>query len=77
MLILGVIDNFSNFGFTTPLKNRCDQIVTDELSNILMTTRRKRILSETNVDEKRESKILTSERCRTIQSFYSKVRSTC
>ena len=39
--MLVVIDNFSKFGWTTPLKNKSSQSITDAFSQIIKTSRRK------------------------------------
>ena len=38
--ILRVIDNFSKYGWTVPLKNKSSQIISDEFSKILATSKR-------------------------------------
>ena len=39
--ILVVVDNFSKFGWTIPLKNKYAQSITDAFSQIIKTSRRK------------------------------------
>ena len=46
--ILVVIDNFSKFGWTIPLKNKYAQSITDAFSQIIKTSRRKSNLLETD-----------------------------
>ena len=46
--ILTVIDNFSNFGWTVPLKNKFAKTVTEEFSNIINNSERKPKLLETD-----------------------------
>ena len=46
--ILVVIDNFSKFGWTTPLKNKHAQSITDEFSKIIKTSNRKPNLVESD-----------------------------
>ena len=46
--ILVVIDNFSKFGWTMPLKNKYAQSITDAFSQIIKTSRRKPNLLETD-----------------------------
>ena len=46
--ILVVIDNFSKFGWTIPLKNKYSQSITDAFSQIIKTSRRKPNLLETD-----------------------------
>ena len=46
--ILVVIDNFSKFGWTIPLKNKYAQSITDAFSQINKTSRRKPNLLETD-----------------------------
>ena len=45
--ILVVIDSFSKFGWTIPLKNKYAQSITDAFSQIIKTSRRKPNLLET------------------------------
>ena len=46
--ILVVIDNFSKFGWTTPLKNKYAQAILDEFSKIIKTSNRKPNLIESD-----------------------------
>ena len=46
--ILVVIDNFSKFGWTVPLKNKYAQSITDAFSQIIKTSKRKPNLLETD-----------------------------
>ena len=46
--ILVIIDNFSNFGWTIPLKNKYAQSITDAYSQNIKTSRRKPNLHETD-----------------------------
>ena len=46
--ILVVIDNFSKFGWTIPLKNKYAQSITDSFSQIIITSKRKPNLLETD-----------------------------
>ena len=46
--ILVVIDNFSNFGWTVPLKTKFSQTITDEVSNLINKSKRKPNLIETD-----------------------------
>ena len=46
--ILVVIDNFSRFGWTTPLKNKYVQSITDAFSEIIKLSNRKPNLLETD-----------------------------
>ena len=46
--ILVIIDNFSKFGWTTPLKNKNAQTIKDSFENILITSKRKPNLIETD-----------------------------
>ena len=39
--VLVVIDNFSKFGWTVPLKNKNAQTIKDSFENILITSKRK------------------------------------
>ena len=50
--ILLVIDNFSRFGWTIPLKNKYAQSITDAFSEIIKTSRRKPNLLETDDGKK-------------------------
>ena len=43
-----ILDNFSKFGWTTPLKNKNAQSITDSLENILIRAKRKPNLIETD-----------------------------
>ena len=55
--ILVVIDNFSKFGWTIPLKNKYAQSITDAFSQIIKTSRRKPNLLETDDGKEYVSKI--------------------
>ena len=46
--VLVVIDNFSKFGFTSPLKNKNAQTIKDSFENILISSKRKPGLIETD-----------------------------
>ena len=46
--VLVVIDNFSNFGWTIPLKNKNAQTIKDSFENILTNSKRKPNLIETD-----------------------------
>ena len=46
--VLVIIENFSKYGWTVPLKNRNAQIIKDFLENILISSRRKPNLIETD-----------------------------
>ena len=46
--VLVTIDNFSNFGWTIPLKNKNAQTIKDSFENILITSKRKPNLIETD-----------------------------
>ena len=46
--VLVVIDNFSKFGWTVPLKNKNAQTIKDSLENILLSSKRKPSLIETD-----------------------------
>ena len=46
--ILVVVDNFSKFGWTIPVKNKYAQSITDAFSHISETTKRKPNLLETD-----------------------------
>ena len=46
--VLVVIDNFSKFGWTTPLKNKNAQTIKDSFENILINSKRKPNLIETD-----------------------------
>ena len=54
--ILTVIDNFSKFGWTVPLKNKFAKTVTEEFSNIINNSKRKPELLETD-----DAKIFTNK----------------
>ena len=58
--ILVVVDNFSKFGWTIPLKNKYAQSITDAFSEIIKTSRRKPNLLETD-DGKEYVKQIFSE----------------
>ena len=55
--ILVVIDNFSKFGWTIPLKNKYAQSITDAISQIIKTSRRKPSLLETDDGKEYVNKI--------------------
>ena len=44
--VLLIIDNFSNFGWTTPPKNKNAQIIKDSFENVLISSKRSPILIE-------------------------------
>ena len=46
--VLVVIDNFSKFGWTTPLKNKNAQTIKDSFENILISSKRKPNLVESD-----------------------------
>ena len=46
--VLVIIDNFSKFGWTTPLKNKNAQTIKDCFENILISSKRKPNLIETD-----------------------------
>ena len=46
--ILVIIDNFSKFGWTVPLKNKNAQTIKDSFENILISSKRKRNLIESD-----------------------------
>ena len=46
--VLVVIDNFSNFGWTVPLKNKNAQTIKDSFENIILNSRRKPNLIESD-----------------------------
>ena len=46
--VLVIIDNFSKFGWTLPLKNKNAQTIKDSFENILINSKRKPILIETD-----------------------------
>ena len=46
--VLVIIDNFSHFGFTVPLKNKNAQTIKDSFENILISLKRKPNLIETD-----------------------------
>ena len=50
--ILVVIDNFSKFGWTVPLKNKSAQTITDEVSDLIDKAKRKPNLIETDDGKK-------------------------
>ena len=49
--VLVVIDNFSKFGWTVPLKNKIAQTIKDSFENILISSKRKPNLIETDRGE--------------------------
>ena len=55
--ILVVIDNFSKFGWTIPLKNKYAQSITDAFSQIIKTSRRKPNVLETDDGKEYVNKI--------------------
>ena len=46
--VLVTIDNFSKFGWTVPLKNKNAQTIKDSFENILLSSKRKPNLIETD-----------------------------
>ena len=46
--VLVIIDNFSKYGWTVPLKNKNAQTIKDSFENILISSKRKPILIETD-----------------------------
>ena len=57
--ILVVIDNFSKFGWTIPLKNKYAQSITDAFSQIIKSSKRKPNLLETDDGKKYVNKIFS------------------
>ena len=57
--ILVVVDNFSKFGWTIPLKNQNAQSIRDAFSQIIKTSRRKPNLLETDDDKEYVDKIFS------------------
>ena len=55
--ILAVIDNFSKFGWTIPVKNKYAQSITDAFSQIIKTSKRKPNLLETDDGKEYVNKI--------------------
>ena len=55
--ILVVVDNYSKFGWTIPLKNKYAQSITDAFSQIIKTSRRKPNLLETDDGKEYVNKI--------------------
>ena len=55
--ILVVVDNFSKFGWTIPLRNKYAQSITDAFSQIIKTSRRKPNLLETDDSKEYVNKI--------------------
>ena len=55
--ILVVIDNFSKFGWTIPLKNKYSESITDAFSQIIKTSKRKPKLLETDDGKEYVNKI--------------------
>ena len=48
--VLVIVDNFSKFGWTVPLKNKNDQTLKDPFENILINSKRKPIFLEGDRD---------------------------
>ena len=46
--LLVIIDNFSKFGWTTPLKNKKDELIKDSFGNVLISSKRKPNLIESD-----------------------------
>ena len=46
--VLVIIDKFSKFGWTVPLKNKNAQTIKDTFANILISSKRKPLLIETD-----------------------------
>ena len=57
--ILVVVDNFSKFGWTIPLRNKYAQSITDAFSQIIKTSRRKPNLLETDDGKEYVKKIFS------------------
>ena len=55
--ILVIVDNFSKFGWTIPLKNKYSQSITDAFSQIIKTSKRKPNLLETDDGKEYVNKI--------------------
>ena len=55
--ILVVIDNFSTFGWIIPLTNKTSQTVTNSLENVLISSKRERILIEADRGKEFHNKI--------------------
>ena len=59
--ILVVVDSFSKFGWTIPLKNKYAQSITDGFSQIIKTSRRKPNLLETDDGKEYVNKIFSED----------------
>ena len=55
--VLVIIDNFSKFGWTIPLKNKNAQTIKDSFENILINSKRKPILFESDCGKEFYNKI--------------------
>ena len=55
--VLVIIDNFSKFGWTIPLKNKNAQTIKDSFENILISSKRRPDLIETDRGKELYSKI--------------------
>ena len=65
--VLVTIDNFSKFGWTTPLKNKNAQTIKDSFENILISSKRKPNLIETD-----RGKEFYNNICNIFQEFLNK-----
>ena len=79
--ILVVIDNFSKFGWVTSLRNKSSQTIVDEFSKIIINSKRKPNLLETDDGKEFVNKIfnefLKLNNIKQIFSVYFKGSSIC
>ena len=67
--VLVIIDNFSKFGWTIPLKNKNAQTIKDSFENILISSKRKPNLIETDRGKKFYNNIFQDFLKKTISNF--------
>ena len=70
--VLVVIDNFSKYGWTIPLKNKNAQIIKDSFENILISSKRKPNLIETDRGKEFYKNIFQSFLNKNSIKFYSR-----
>ena len=65
-----IIDNFSKYFWAIPLKNKYSQIITNEFSNFLTTSKRKPLKTESDRGSEFYNSIFQNfSKCKNIQHY--------
>ena len=73
--VLVIIDNFSKFGFTIPLKNKNGQVIKNSFENILLSSKRKPNLIESDRGKEFYNNIFQDFLNRNNMIIYSRISS--